>query len=301
MNISETRRLSIAELLKSRRSKMQPEDVGLPRGKRRRTPGLRREEIATLAGVSTEWYTWLEQGRDIRASAETLRRISRVLRLEPSEEALLLRLSGHSLETLAPGSQSVRIPDHLQALLDQQYPFPAFITGPRLDFLAWNEPATLLFGDLDHIPVHERNTLFNLFKSKRYREILIDWEYHARGMVSKLQAMTPEWEQDPWFSETIARIREESVEFQNFWIEKDVRPFRDGFKSYLFPEVGKLSFNYSYFKAVDDTYRHLNIILYTPTDIATETRLHKLLDQTSGSKTHPPTAAARQSTDTLPD
>ena len=278
MSISENRRQDIATLLKSRRDLIQPEELDLPRGKRRRIPGLRREEVSQLAGVSTEWYSWLEQGRDIRASAPTLQRIARVLRLAPSEEALLLRLSGHNISVLREPNPSIEIPYQLQALLDQQHPSPAFISGNRWDFLAWNESSKLILGDLDSIPIPERNTLFNLFKSKRYREILIDWEYHARGMVSKLYTMTSEWESDPWFSETIRRLKEESPEFLKFWEEREVKPYRDGYKSYNIPAVGRLNFNYSYFKAVDETYSHFNIAIFVPSDTATEQRLSQTLD-----------------------
>src|SRR5882724_12823960 len=128
--LSDERRRQIADFLKTRRMRRQPEELGLPRGRRRRTPGLRREEVATAAGVSAEWYTWLEQAREVRPSAEVLTRISAALRLEPHETRHLLTLGGYAVP--ATGSdlpRSVSVSLRLQRLIDQLDYGPSWVFG----------------------------------------------------------------------------------------------------------------------------------------------------------------------------
>src|ERR687890_1251761 len=156
--LSEERRREIADFLRSRRMRRQPEELGLPRGRRRRTPGLRREEVATAAGVSAEWYTWLEQAREVRPSAEVLSRISIALRLEPNETRHLLTLGGYATPASggdAPRAVSVSL--RLQRLIDQMEYGPAWVFGERWDILAWNRAASVIHGDLTHLQGIERN------------------------------------------------------------------------------------------------------------------------------------------------
>src|SRR5690606_41965703 len=134
--LSEDRRKEIASFLRSRRARLRPEQVGLPRGSRRRTPGLRREEVAALAGVSTEWYTWLEQARDVRASRAALEHIAAALRLEPGETHHLLTLAGYCQNGIGNGgSPPAAISPHLQRLLDELDPCPAWVYGEPRDIL----------------------------------------------------------------------------------------------------------------------------------------------------------------------
>ena len=278
-SISSISRQNIASLLKNRRNEVQPEDVGIPRGSRRRIPGLRREEVSTLAGVSTEWYTWLEQGRNIRASAKTLRNISHVLRMDPNEETLLLSLSGHSSHVTSDLQHSKRVSPQIQALLDQQYPFPAYVSGPRWDILAWNEAIHVIFPEIESPRNRERNSLLNMFLSKAYRDMLVDWEYHARGIVSKLHSMSAEWQEDPWFVEMVNTLKNESPKFEQIWEERKIMGYKDGFKSYNHPEAGRLNLEYMTLKTMDEHYNHLRITLFIPHDTQTELNLRKFLGE----------------------
>src|SRR5213596_2836516 len=131
-----TTRAELGEFLKSRRARISPASVGLRNGSRRRTPGLRREELADLAGVGLTWYTWLEQGRDIHASPQVLAAIARALQLEPAERSHLFRLAGHAPPALEPASASIS--PRLRRVLDAWDPFPAHVAGRRRDLLAWN-------------------------------------------------------------------------------------------------------------------------------------------------------------------
>ena len=180
--LSDERRREIADFLKTRRMRRQPEELGLPRGRRRRTPGLRREEVAAAAGVSAEWYTWLEQAREVRPSAEVLTRIGAALRLEPYETRHLLTLGGYAIP--ANGSdipRSVSVSLRLQRLIDQMDYGPAWVFGERWDIVAWNRAASVIHGDLAALQGIERNALYQLFLGNRMRSMLVDWETHGRG------------------------------------------------------------------------------------------------------------------------
>src|SRR6059058_1643910 len=140
------RREELADFLRRRRANIRPADVGLPAGGRRRTPGLRREEVAQLAGVGATWYTWLEQGRDVRASFEVLEAISRALRLTPAERTHLIRL-GRGEEAPPGKPPAERVSPTLRRLIENLGPSPAFVLGRRWDYLAWNRAACAVFGD----------------------------------------------------------------------------------------------------------------------------------------------------------
>src|SRR6185312_5250629 len=141
----EARRAELADFLKARRAAIQPGDVGLPAGGRRRTPGLRREEVAALAGVGATWYTWLEQGRDVRASLDVLEAIARALRLTQAERTHLLLL-GRGEQPPPCKSPAERVSSTLRKLIEHLGPNPAFILGRRWDYLAWNDAAVALLG-----------------------------------------------------------------------------------------------------------------------------------------------------------
>src|SRR3954447_13690644 len=147
----EQRRAELADFLRRRRASLQPEDVGLQNGGRRRTPGLRREEVAQLADVGTTWYTWLEQGRDVRASFDVLEAISRALRLTPAERTHLMLL-GRGEEPPPRRSPAERVAPALRRVIDNLGPVPAYVLGRRWDYLAWNKAATALLGDLESVP-----------------------------------------------------------------------------------------------------------------------------------------------------
>src|SRR5689334_6119702 len=141
----ERRRAELADFLRRKRASIKPEDVGLPNGGRRRTPGLRREEVALLAGVGATWYTWLEQGRDVRASLDVFEAISRALRLSPAERTHLVLLGrGEEAPPCKPPTE--RVSPAIRRLVESLGPNPAYVIGRRWDYLAWNRAATVLFG-----------------------------------------------------------------------------------------------------------------------------------------------------------
>jgi transcriptional regulator with XRE-family HTH domain len=263
--LSDERRREIAAFLKNRRHRRQPEELGLRRGSRRRTPGLRREEVAALAGVSTEWYTWLEQGRAVRPSAETLRRIAAALRLEPGEAEHLVTLAGHGVPRNGNGStRPSAITPRLQRFIDQLEYCPAWVYGERWDILAWNRAATLIYGDIGAMRGVERNGVYQLFLAPRLRRMLVNWETHARECVARLRAIYARNVDDPWFNELIQLLRGGSPEFAGWWSAGDVQLEHDGVKCYEHPEVGRLSFDFTVLDVAEERLAALRLITYVP-------------------------------------
>jgi len=276
------RRQEIASFLRTRRERLQPEEVDLPRGPRRRTPGLRREEVASLASVSTEWYKWLEQARDVRASPGTLQKIAGALRLEPSESRHLLTLAGYGLETgdrsrAEPPSVSAR----LQRLLDHFEPWPAWIHGQRGDMLAWNRTAAAILGDFASLEGLERNCFYQVFMNGKMRTTLVDWQHHAKGLVGTLRTAYAQAVDDGWFKELIDELTAHSPEFAAWWSNQDIKAYQDGQKHYEVPQVGRLSFEFTAMRLTDPQHANLSLITYVPMEgTGTKERLMQLLART---------------------
>jgi transcriptional regulator with XRE-family HTH domain len=263
--LSDERRREIANFLRTRRMRRQPEELGLPRGRRRRTPGLRREEVATAAGVSAEWYTWLEQAREVRPSADVLSRIGAALRLEPGESRHLLTLAGYGLEDSGgalprPASVSLR----LQRLMDQLEYGPAWVFGERWDILGWNRAATVIHGDLATLQGIERNALYQLFLGQRMRATLQDWDVHGRQCVAKLRVMYASKVDDPWFNELIQLLRARSADFERWWNQHDIEVSQEGVKHYEHPEAGRLVFDFTVLEVLDERMAPLRLVTYVP-------------------------------------
>lgn len=251
----------LSNFLKTRRDRISPEQVGLPEGGRRRTPGLRREEVAQLAGVGVTWYTWIEQGRDIQVSVQVLEGIARALKLNLDERKHLFLLADQSppIDSIPP--QEMVSPLLLQAL-DRFGANPAYITGQRWDLLAWNQAACAVFGNFESLPLQERNILWFVFMNKKLRQILVDWEAHARLVLAQFRVNYRRFVGDPWFVELIHNLEVASPEFRQWWTEHDILGRTDGRKEINHPLVGRLILNYVVFKAADSP--NLEIVMYLP-------------------------------------
>ena len=244
-------RRELAEFVRGRRERRTPAEVGLPLVGRRRTPGLRREEVATLAGVSVTWYTWLEQARDIRVSRQVLGSLSRALGLDPVERAHLYRLSGElPPPDAAPGLS--RAEAQFQMLLDHLDPSPAFIANARFDILAWNRGAALFYGDLGRFPTADRNVLWLMFTSSDIRALSEDWEQEAAYTVALFRAGTGEHVLDPSVSSLIARVSAASDDFRRLWARQDLAPFVPESRILLHPALGRVELEYLKLRAVND-------------------------------------------------
>ncbi|CAI6081833.1 hypothetical protein COHCIP112018_03442 [Cohnella sp. JJ-181] len=241
-NDQRQRQRELALFLKTRRERLGPEQVGLPRGGRRRTPGLRREEVAMLAGVSADWYTWLEQARDIQVSAQVLDGIAAALRLDAVERRHLYLLALRQLPA-DPQPTDGAVPRTLRLFLERQMPCPAIATDQRMDVVAWNRMAGLIYGDYDAMSPRERNTVWRTFTSQAMRELLRDgWERHARHRLAQFRAGYARFAGDPWWMAMIEDLALESPEFGAWWPAHDVLDGPEGTKRNYHPEAGLLVF-----------------------------------------------------------
>lgn len=250
----------LAQFLRSRRASLRPESVGLPNGGRRRTPGLRREEVALLAGVSVSWYTWLEQGRPIRASRDVLQAIARTLQLTPTEHAHLLALAER--DDAPPADEPDDAPDQLVRLIDAMAPAPAYVLGPRWEFLAWNRPQSLLFPAIENLPPAERNLLWIVFATDEARRLIVDWPTESQRMLTQFRAATDRRRDDVALTDLVERLRRVSPDFAAGWDRHDVAPFETRLRRYRHPRAGLLVFEYQLL--VPAEFAHLRVVVQLP-------------------------------------
>jgi transcriptional regulator with XRE-family HTH domain len=270
------RREELADFLRRRRASITPQDVGLPNGGRRRTPGLRREEVALLAGVGTTWYTWLEQGRDVRASLDVLEALSRALRLTPAERTHLILL-GRGEEAPACKPPAERVSPTLRRLVESLGPNPAFVLGRRWDYLSWNRAASALLGDFGSVPRAARNHLWLTFMDPSRRQLFADWDRSASLAVAKFRADSARHLGDPSFEELIHALRQSSPEFCKAWKRHEVAQSGEGRKELRHPALGMLVFEHAVFNPLDAPEQRL--ILYSPVpDGDTPAKLATLLE-----------------------
>jgi transcriptional regulator with XRE-family HTH domain len=255
------RREQLADFLRTRRAALQPEDVGLRGGGRRRTPGLRREEVAQLAGVGATWYTWLEQGRDVRASLDVLEALSRALRLNPAERNHLVLL-GRGEAAPPCKNPAERVSPTLRRLIENLGPNPAYILGRRWDYLAWNDAAVALLGDFAAIPRAARNHAWQTFTDPARREMFTDWERSSRVLVAKFRADSARHIGDPEFESLILALRKSSPEFSRAWDRHEVSQSGEDRKDLRHPVAGTMSFSHAVFHPAERLEQRL--ILYAP-------------------------------------
>jgi transcriptional regulator with XRE-family HTH domain len=241
------RRDELADFLRNRRATIQPDDVGLPTGGRRRTPGLRREEVAQLAGVGTTWYTWLEQGRDVRASLDVLESIAKALRLTPAERSHLIQLGrGEQAPPLCAPAEKVS--PTVKRLIENLGPNPAYLLGRRWDILAWNRAYAAVFGDPTEVPKPFRNSVWLTFMDPARRLLYTDWNKGARLMVARFRADSARHIGDPAFEQLIAALEEGSPEFRDWWKRHEVAGSGQGRKVLNHPVVGRLVCEHAVFR-----------------------------------------------------
>ena len=234
-----TRRDELADFLRTRRARLVPAQVGLPTGTRRRTAGLRREEVALLADVGVTRYTFLEQGRPIKVSGEALGRIARALRLAPLEVEHLFALAERPLTHLTADEQ---VPDVIRSLIEAIGPIPVHVVNRRFDILAWNRAATVIWLHPATIPEQDRNFVWLFFARPEVRSLLTDWEGHARQLLAQFRFSYGQNQDDPRFEPLIERCREASSEFREWWAQHEVVHRRAGSVSVEHPR-GRLSFD----------------------------------------------------------
>lgn len=265
----------LAQFLKTRRDRLTPEQAGLPSEGRRRTPGLRRGEVAQLSGVSVDWYTWLEQGRDIQVSAQVVESIARALQLDTDERKHFYRLALQQLPSgQAPAENVITI--QLQRFLDRQGASPAYVTDPQLNIVGWNKAACLIYGDYEAMTLRERNSVWRTFTSPYVRQLLREnWENHARHRLAQFRASYGDYIGDSGWIELIEDVSRVSEEFRAWWSRHDVLSGPEGRKIIHHPSAGLLVFEQLLFHAADSP--HLVVTVNLPADEETEGKVRELL------------------------
>jgi transcriptional regulator with XRE-family HTH domain len=273
---SPSRRDELRAFLRSRRARLSPEDVGLPdNGGRRRTPGLRREELAALAGVGVSWYTWLEQGRDINPSPDVLDAVARALRLDPAERRTLFALARTELPLAddVAGADPERLDgevDQLIALVDSVHPHPSYLLGPMTRILAWNRAASVVLGSPQHLPPDRRYLLWWLMVEPGAPER----EATARNTLARFRAEYARHAGEPGYEEFLARIREHSPRFREWWDEHEVIEAQRGTKVLDHPQLGTLRLHHA--QTVPTGRPELRMAIYAPADETTRAALATL-------------------------
>jgi transcriptional regulator with XRE-family HTH domain len=254
-------RSELSDFLKSRRAKLSPDDVGLPNGARRRAQGLRREEVASLAGVGLTWYTWFEQGRDIRVSPDFLENVSRALRLTGAERRHLFVLLKQD-DTVRSVSER-KVSPALQRMLDGMPSRPAYIRTARWDVIAWNKAAARLFG-FHRIRAEERNLVRLMFVDPEFRAMVPNWSTAAPIMLAKFRSDYARYRGDPLVDALVNEMQQRSPEFRQLWRRHDVMNSGEGIKM-LHIKGKKQLFEHTSFAVNGEP--DLNLIVYAPRGI----------------------------------
>ena len=265
---SERRRAELGKFLRTRRARLAPADFGMPAGLRRRTPGLRREELALLAGVGVTWYTWLEQGREINVSTQVLDALARTLRLDRAERWHMYVLAEAVPVAVSTGRSAV--PDTIGEILRALDPLPAVVVNARFDILAENDAYRDLFRDWHSLPCVHRNTLWCSLTEPTAREKFPQYEESVRHHVARFRAAYARHVGDPDWEEDIRRVSSLSKEFARLWALHEVADFRPATRTFIHPEAGPLTFTTS--ELLVPGTPEARVVVYTPAD--DETRKH---------------------------
>ncbi|MFF2349069.1 helix-turn-helix transcriptional regulator [Kitasatospora sp. NPDC058115] len=278
------RRTELAEYLRARRARVSPEDVGLPPGLRRRTPGLRREEVAQLAGVGVTWYTWLEQGRRINASAQVLAAVARVLLLDAAEREHLFRLAG--VAERRPADPDPVLDPSTQLILDALVPLPAAVSNSRYDVLAWNSSYAALFATGRTRTTDGRfNSLWCTVTSPACCNPFLNRDEQLPQMVAVLRGAYGRHVGEPAWEEYVRSLLEASAEFRELWARQEVSSRSTSLKVFRHPGVGVMRLNATYLTipGVPEAY----VAVYTPDGPEDRARVERLAALRPGGWTAP--------------
>lgn len=258
----ERTRTELAEFLKSRRERIAPEEVGLQASGRRRTPGLRREEVAALSGVGITWYTWLEQGRDIGVSAEFLDDLCKVLRLDAAERRHLYMLTQKRLPR-EPARTACTVPPVAHDLLSRLSESPSYVLNLKWDVLAWNASADRLFGFSAQAP-EQRNMLWMTFADERLRARLNPWEEQARQILTSFKRDFVQAPQDAELARLTENLSRMDDTFHDWWRRPDIDGKCSGRRTFNIEDLGEVELSHITMTLESD--KHLRFVYYTPLD-----------------------------------
>lgn len=253
----------LGDFLKTRRAKILPSQVGLPEGLRRRTPGLRREEVSFLSGVGLTWYTWLEQGRPIQISAQVLESLARTFMLDKEEAIHLYTLAKQA----PPASLSIvnnTVTPMLQHVLDNLEFSPATILDSYWNIIAWNKAAAKIIFDYGKIDACKRNLIRIMFTNEEYKETIPNWNSVAQDMIARFRATYGKFTGDLWGENFVNELRSESTEFDSWWIMHNVKTDDEMFKNINHPILGSLKFEYTAYQVLSENNLRMTILSSLP-------------------------------------
>lgn len=250
----------LGEFLKARRAELSPSEVGLRGGQRRRVRGLRREEVALLAAISTEYYARIEQGR-LQASTPLLNEIAQVLRLNEDQRTYLFELAAKDRVRPSRSGDRQQVDTQLQRMLDDLTATPAFVIGRRTDILGWNQLAAALWTDFARFPEQERVFVRLLFTEPWMRELYVDWEEVTRLAIAQLRMETARYPGDQRLAALVEELSARDAQFRQWWTEHDVAMRGKGTKKLRHPAVGELTLDWDTLTCGTDPEQH--IIVWT--------------------------------------
>ncbi|AJG97436.1 transcriptional regulator [Clostridium beijerinckii] len=253
----------LGDFLRTRRAKILPSQVGLPEGTRRRTIGLRREEVSFLSGVGLTWYTWLEQGRPITISSQVIESLARTLMLDKKETMHLYNLARLTPPTeIATYDNTVN--PMLKHVLDNIEFSPATILDQRYNVIAWNRASEKLLYDYNKLDTSKRNMLRIMFTNEEYKKTIIDWESTAQSMLARFRIAYGKLVEDPYIKELVEELKSESKEFNSWWTMHNVEMEEEIVKSITHPILGELNFEYTSYMVLSDKNLRLTILTALP-------------------------------------
>jgi transcriptional regulator with XRE-family HTH domain len=258
----DNRRKELGEFLQALRQRGTPEEYGFPAVARRRTKGLRREEVAQLAGISATWYTWIEQGREVNVSAEALERLATSLKLSKSERTYLFDMADRR-DPQANILEADTAPDTLVNMLGS-IKIPAYIMGRTWDVLAWNQSASELFANwLDKVSHSSRpNLLRYVFQHPDAKQFVVDWDMRARRLVAEFRADCRSRLEEPEINRLVNELSQASAEFERFWKQHDVLERQGGQRQFNHPKVGLISYSQVTLRPVEQ--EQMKLVLLQP-------------------------------------
>jgi len=276
---AQVRLQALSAFLKGQRAKISPESVGLPPGTRRRTPGLRREEVAQLAGVSTTWYTWLEQGRDIQVSSSVLDCVANALQLNADERRYLYSLAFEGGGEAHPVQQeAVQISPSLQKIMTELRLCPVVISDRMCNIVGWNRAAALVFLDFDRIPPEERNMIRLLFTRREFRRLAVNWEQFASGYLAMFRSYYGQYVGDEWYDKFLEEMKRKKPDFTRMWEESQVSYAPEVHLEFRHAKAGKMVYELTSLKVYGNA--DLRCSIYTPApDTNTEAKLRQLMEE----------------------
>jgi transcriptional regulator with XRE-family HTH domain len=259
--------------LKKKRATLSPDQFGFASNKRRRVEGLKREEVADLAGVSIDWYVRIEQGQDVNPSIDVLNSLSRVLQLNNEEKRYLFNLSDKKVPVEV--SDVITISDTLQKFLDNQNPNIAYVTDSKFTIIGWNKVALKVYGNYKEMNEKERNSIWRAFNDNYIKELLDNWEGHSKLRVEQLRANYSYYENDNKINEIINELNTKNSLFNKWWNNGSIMGIPEGQKLLHHPIVGNLYLSYISFKSTE--IEGLNITIQMPVDDNTKNKLQQLI------------------------